>query len=235
MEEALRFFRAYEVWVYLLLGFGGLIYVRKFVLAWGELRGAAFGLERDSAQGRLNQAAGILVLLLTMAISEFVLVSFVAPTVPGAIPLLTPTLDLLATPTVTLPPVTPQPGEAALSATTTVTPTLAFTDNGCIPDEIFISFPVEGDEIRGAVEITGTVDIPNFGFYKLEMKRPEESNWLTILAGNQIRRGETLGTWNTSLLPPGYHQLGLVVTDNQGKILAPCITQVRVTNPDVAP
>lgn len=235
MEEALRFFRAYELWVYLLLGLGGLIYVRKFILAWQELRGAAFGLERDSAQGRLNQAAGVLVLLLTMAVAEFVLVSFVAPTVPGAIPLLTPTLDLLASPTVTLPPETPQPGEIALTATTTITPTLAFTDNGCIPDQIFISFPAEGDEISGAVEITGTVDIPNFGFYKLEMKRPEEISWLTILAGNQIRQEETLGTWNTSLLPPGYHQLGLVVTDNQGKILAPCITQVRVTNPDVTP
>ena len=81
----------------------------------------------------------------------------------------------------------------------------------------------------------GTVDIPDFGFYKLEMKRPEETTWLTILAGNQIRQGETLGIWNTSLLPPGYHQLGLVVTDNQGKILAPCITQVRVTNPEVTP
>lgn len=235
MEEALRFFRAYEVWVYLLLAFGGLIYVRKFILAWQELRGAAFGLERDSAQGRLNQSAGILVLLLTMAITEFVLVSFVAPTMPGAVPIPTPTLDLLATPTVTLPPETPQTSEVLLPGTATITPTLSFTENGCIPDQIFISYPMEGDEISGAVEITGTVDIPDFGFYKLEMKRPEETTWLTILAGNQIRQGETLGIWNTSLLPPGYHQLGLVVTDNQGKILAPCITQVRVTNPEVTP
>lgn len=235
MEEALRFFRAYELWVYLLLGIGGLIYVRKFLLAWQELRGAAFGLERDSAQGRLNQAAAMLVLLLTMAIGEFVLVSFVAPAVPGAVPLLTPTLDLLATPTTTLPPSTLTPGEAQLSETVTVTPTIDLTGSGCIPDQIFISFPNEGDEISGAVDITGTVDIPDFGFYKLEMKRPEESNWLTILAGNQVRREETLGIWNTSLLPPGYHQLGLVVTNNQGKIYSPCITQVRVTNPEVAP
>ncbi len=235
MEEALRFFRAYEIWVYLLLSLGGLIYVRRFLLAWQELRGAAFGLERDSAQGRLNQAAAMLVLLLTMAIAEFVLVSFVAPTVPGAVPLLTPTLDLLATPTTTLPPSTLQPGETLLPGAATITPTIDFTGSGCIPDQIFISYPHEGDEISGAVEITGTVDIPDFGFYKLEMKRPEESTWLTILAGNQVRRGETLGIWNTSLLPPGYHQLGLVVTDNQGKIHSPCITQVRVTNPEVAP
>ena len=235
MEEALRFFRAYEVWVYLLLSIGGLIYVRKFILAWQELRGAGFGLERDSAQARLNQATSVLVLLLTMAITEFVLVSYIAPTVPGAVPLLTPTLDLLATPTVTLPPASPEPGETVLQATMTVTPTVLSTSAGCIPGQIEISFPGEGDEISGAVEISGTVDIPNFGFYKLEMKRPEESSWLTILAGNEVRRREILGIWNTSLLPPGYHQLGLVVTDNQGKSLQPCVTQVRVTNPETTP
>lgn len=234
MEEALRFFRTYELWVYLLLSLVGLIYIRKFILAWQELRSAAFGLERDSAQSRLNQAASILVLLLTMAITEFVLVSYIAPAVPGAIPLLTPTLDLLATPTSTLPAQVTQPAEAALP-TTTITPSLSLPTGGCIPDQLMISYPAEGDEISGAVEITGTVDIPNFGFYKLEMKRPEESNWLTILAGNQIRRNEILGIWNTSLLPPGYHQLALVVTDNQGKSMQPCIVQVRVTNPETPP
>ncbi len=93
MEEALRFFRAYEVWIYLLLAVGGLFYARKFILAWQELRDAAFGLERDHAQARLNQAASILVLLLAMAITEVVLVSFIAPAVPGAVPLPTSTLN----------------------------------------------------------------------------------------------------------------------------------------------
>lgn len=235
MEEALRFFRTYELWVYLLLSLVGFIYVRKFIQAWQELRGAAFGLERDSAQSRLNQAASILVLLLTMAIAEFVLVSYVAPAVPGAIPLLTPTLNLLATPTSTLPAESAQPAEQVLPTSTPITASLSIPAGGCLPDQVMISYPKDGDEISGAVEITGTVDIPNFGFYKLEMKRPEESNWLTILAGNQIRRGEILGIWNTSLLPPGYHQLALVVTDNQGKSMPPCIIQLRVTNPETPP
>ena len=39
MEELLRFLRAYEVWVYVILGVGGLLYLRKFGLAWQELRG----------------------------------------------------------------------------------------------------------------------------------------------------------------------------------------------------
>jgi hypothetical protein len=119
--------------------------------------------------------------------------------------------------------------------TTTITPTIGLAGGGCLPGEISIHYPEEGDEITGAVEISGTVNIPNFGFYKLEMKRPEEANWQTILAGNDPIQNGIIGIWNTSLLPPGYHQLGLVVTDNQGKALPACVMQVRVTNLQATP
>ncbi|MFU8773246.1 MAG: hypothetical protein ACNA8H_12605, partial [Anaerolineales bacterium] len=102
MEEALRFLRTYEFWIYSILAIGGLVYIRKFFLAWEELREAAFGLERESAQSRLNQSAGMLIMLLAIGFGVFFLVSFISPTVSGAIPLLTPTLDLLASPTTTL-------------------------------------------------------------------------------------------------------------------------------------
>ncbi len=236
MEEALRFFRAYEVWIYLLLALGGLFYARKFILAWQELRDAAFGLERDHAQARLNQAASILVLLLAMAITEVVLVSFIAPAVPGAVPLPTSTLNLLATPTTTLPP--DQPATSAvpgLQATTTSPPPEATAQTGCVPGQIEILAPVDGNEIGGVVEISGTVNIPNFGFYKLEMKRIEENNWLTILAGNEPKTNGLLGSWNTSLLSPGNHQLSLVAADNTGQSLPPCTIEVRVTNLAVTP
>jgi hypothetical protein len=230
MEEALRFFRAYEIWIYLILGLGGLIYIRKFILAWQELREAAFGLERESAQTRLNQSASVLTLLLALSVTLFFLVSFVAPTLPGAIPLLTPTLDLLATATATLPPTPPETGGAPLLATPTLPTTPLAAGEGCLPGQITITSPQNGSEIKGTVVITGTASTPNFGFYKLEMKRADENNWLTILAGNQVKVNDTLGAWNTSLLSPGDHQLSLVITDNQGKSLEPCVIQVRVTN-----
>lgn len=226
MEEALRFFRAFEVWIYLLLGLGGLFYARKFILAWQELRGAAFGLERESAQTRLNQAASVLVLILTMTVVEFILVSFVAPTVPGANPLLTPTLDLLATPTTTLPAIeTPAVVEAPAETPTAPLQPIA---SGCVDGAILITAPPNGAEVSGVVRVTGTADIPNFGFYKFEMKRPEDTVWLTIQAGNQPVQDGDLGDWDTRRLSPGEYQLGLVVVDNQGRSSEPCIVQVRV-------
>jgi hypothetical protein len=227
MVEALRDLRTFEVWIYLLLGLGGLFFIRKFVLAWQELRVAAFGLERQQAQARLNRAASILVLLLTIAVAEFVLVSFIAPSVPGANPLLTPTLDLLATPTTTLAS-TDVPVSNALPATITPTPILQSAVSGCVADSIEIATPQNGQEVSGPVDIVGTANIPNFGFYKFEMKRPEESNWQTLQAGNQVRNQESLGVWDTRRLLPGEYQLSLVVVDNQGQASQPCIVQVRV-------
>ena len=235
MEEALGFFRAFEVWIYLLLGLGGIIFIRNFILAWQELRGATFGLERESAQSRLNQSASILVLLLTMAITEFILVSFVAPAMPGAIPLPTPTLNLLATPTITLPATNQlAPGMTADNSPENVT---LETNNsntfqsGCTPGQVEITFPESGQEVSGVIGVVGTANIPNFGFYKFEIKRPDETIWLTIQAGNTIVENGKLGDWDTTRLTPGDYQLSLIVVDNQAKASPACIVQLLVARP----
>ncbi len=242
MEEALRFFKAYELWVYLLLGLGALLFIRRFLVAWAELRGAGFGLERENAQARLNSAASVLVLLLLMAVVEFVLVSFVAPTVPA--PLLTPTLDPLATPTITLQAPeaqggTPLPGGAPTAEGTALPGTPDPTGQppgtpaaeGCIQNQVFIASPAEGQEIGGTVPISGTVNVENFGFYKIEMRRVEEQAWQTVLAGDQPQTAGQLGLLNTILFTPGDYLLGLVVVDNQGSSLPACTVHVRVIEP----
>lgn len=249
MEEALRFFRAFEVWIYAILALVGLYFVRKFVLAWQELRDAGFGLERDNAQARLNQSAILLVLLLMMAVSEFVLVTFVAPTVPGVFELPTPTLSLLSTATlplsaqVTQPADTtsglvggePYPGLAAatLAPGEVAVPTAALVEaptaiTGCVPGQIEITSPQTGQEVSGIVSVLGSADIPDFGFYKMEMKLPDDPNWLTLQAGNIVIQQGKLGDWDTRRLPPGEYQLGLVVVDNQARLSPPCVVQVRV-------
>lgn len=234
MEEVLRFFRAYELWIYLVLAVGGLIYVRKFILAWEEMRAAAFGLERESAQSRLNQAAGMAVLSLMIGIAVFAAVTFIAPTYPGSNPLITPTLDLLATHTSTLSVVndndqaTMETGQIESSPSPNA---VEIIGEGCVPGQIMISSPQEGIDLSGVITIKGTANIPNFGFYKYEVARPDEDAWLTIQAGRQTVQENDLGQWDTRTLSPGDYMLRLVVTDNQGNSLPPCVIQVRVNNP----
>ena len=226
MEDALRFVRDNEIFIYLILGIIAAWYLRKFALAWRDLREAAFGLERETAQARLNWAASILVFLLILGVVEFALVSYVVPTIPGAAPIFTPTLDLLATPTATLDP-NSTPGIS--------TPTLAVTlppgENGCIPDQINITIPENGATVRDVVNIIGSANIPNFGFYKYETAPVNDPTWLTIQAGNTTVINDILGPWDTTRLSPGDYYLRLVVTDNTGQSLSPCTIQVRVESP----
>jgi hypothetical protein len=224
MGEILRFFKDNEVIIYLILGGFAFWQTRNFVLAWGELRNAAFGLERESAQRRLNWVATMLTLIFMLGIGEFVVVSFVVPKVPDASPLLTPTLDLLASPTVTLEP-------GSLAAISTPALVIETPMSGCIPGEIDIISPQNGTAVQDIVEIIGSADIPNFGFYKFEMAAVNDTSWLTIQAGDTITQEGRLGFWDTTRLSPGDYGLRLVLTDNQGESQPPCTIQVRVDPP----
>lgn len=225
VEQAVRYFREMETWIYVILGVVGIYGTVKFLRAWGELRQAVFGLERDAAQARLNQAALLLFFVLTMAVVEFSVVNFIAPTMPGAIPLPTPTLALLATPTTTLSAVGL---EGALDQSLIPPTSTPLPGQGCTPDQVLILEPKDGDTVSGVVVVRGTADIPNFGFYKYEIARPGESVWLSINAGEQPVREDVLGEWVTSVLPPGDYQLRLMVADNQGRYMPPCTILVRV-------
>ncbi len=223
MEEALGFFRENEVFIYLILGLIAVWQIGKFSQAWRELRSSAFGLEREAAQSRLNRATSLLVFVIILAVTEFALVSYVAPAVPGALPLPTATLDLLSTPTITL--------EGATPNAATPFPTLPPAENGCIPNQVEISAPQNGETVSAIVEIRGSANIPNFGFYKYETSPVGANAWLTIAAGDEIVRAEKLGDWDTTRLAPGDYQLRLVITDSQGEAWAPCVIQVRVEAP----
>ncbi|NQS91109.1 MAG: hypothetical protein HQ574_01755 [Chloroflexi bacterium] len=222
MNELLRYLKDLEYLIYIVIGLFAVWHFRKFYLAWEELRAAAFGLEKESAQLRLNKSAALLVVLLFLGTAEFGLVSYIIPSIPGVDPLPTPTIDLLATPTMTLPstdPVvvqeTPLPGTEIVQA-------------GCVPEELMISYPENNAVVRGIVEIEGTVNIPDFGFYKFEISSANSDTWLTIQAGDSPKVDEMLGFWDTTQLEAGNYSLRLVVIDNQGLQRDPCAVDLYV-------
>jgi hypothetical protein len=148
-------------------------------------------------------------------------------------PMPTPTLNLLATATTTLPASAADTSQTpgAESVATGVPVFLEAPTGGCVPGQISITTPVEGDDVSGIVSIVGTADIPNFGHYIFQYKRPDETTWATISAGNEPRQEVELIKWDTTRLAPGDYQLGLVLVDNQAQTMTPCVIRVRVSRP----
>ncbi len=223
--EILRSLETYEIPIYVVIGLASLFFLRKLLQAWGEWRSALFGLEQEIAQRRFSSALTVLIVMALLAAAEFVLVTFVSPVYPGLQLLPTPTLVLLPTETPT-PPALAQTQPAAQAGGPTPTPS-----EGCIPGKIEWGYPEAGQEVRGQVELRGTVNLPDLGFYKYEYSTPGTNDWQSIAAGDSVKVDEQIGTWNTGILVPGDYLLRLAVFNSQNQPLPYCIIPIRIVSP----
>lgn len=225
MGPVYRTLASNEQLIYIALAIGGLFAFRRMWRSWREWRDSVYGLEREFALRRLVQATAVAFFILALVFVEFFIATFIAPSLPATDILATPTLDLLLTPVDTL-----SPEGATQVALTPVTEGAPTGMSGCIPEEIMITFPEPGSRVSGTVEITGTANAPNFGFYKYEVAPMGSQNWATISAEREPRIQEVLGQWNTTSLTNGFYFLRLVITDNLGVPLEPCVIAVQVAN-----
>jgi hypothetical protein len=82
------------------------------------------------------------------------------------------------------------------------------------------------------VDLVGTVNVPNLGYYKLEFRPLNSSTWQTISGADTTVVNDVLGAkWNIADLTPGDYQLGLTVLDNQNVAYPDCIIIVHVVAP----
>ena len=226
MGPIYRSLAAYEPLIYIALAIWGLFVFRSMYRSWREWQDSVYSLEREFALTRLVRATAIALLVLGLVFAEFFIATFVAPALPASDILATPTLDLLASPAGTI-----SPELATQNAISPVLSPVPSGSSGCIPDQLIITAPEPGDEVRGTVKLVGTADTPNFGFYKYEVTPLGIENWVTVSAGREPKRNADLGDWDTTTLPNGDYFLRLVVTDNVGTSLEPCVIAVRVLNP----
>jgi hypothetical protein len=119
------------------------------------------------------------------------------------------------------------PGQTPLAITQPVPNGMS----GCVPDKIMITSPKPGDPaLSGTIKITGTASLPNFAFYKYEVAPIGSQNWATIAAKQEPVKDGDLGDWNTLPFTNGDYFLRLVIIDNVGTALEPCVIAVRVLN-----
>jgi len=225
MGYVYRSLGTYEPLIYISLAILGLFVFRRMWVTWREWRDAVYTLEREFALGRLGRATAIGFLVLALFFVEFYIATFVAPSLPASDLMTTPTLDLLTTPQATL-----LSGDATQAAIALATAPVQSGMSGCVKDKIMITSPRPGEPVSAEVELIGTANIPNFGFYKYEFAPVGTQNWATISADREPKNDESLGKWNTLSQSNGDYFLRLVITDNIGNSLEPCVIAVRILN-----
>lgn len=222
MQAVSLFLGKYDGFFYLLLLLAGLYSFRRLWKSWVEWREAYYGLEREFAMRRMAQWMVAASMVLVFACSIYIVATFVAPTIPAVEIIPTATLDLLAT------NAPGNPAETAQGSTTPVAAAPVAGSQGCIPGQLEITSPKPGDEISGTVTLVGTVNLPNFGFYKYEVALRGTDIWSTISAQSETKTNEELGVLNTSVLTPGDYLLRIVVLDNSTQVIGTCIITIRI-------
>lgn len=225
MGSVYRSLANYEALIYIVLAIWGLFVFRSMYRTWLEWRNSVFSLEREFALRRLGRITAVALLILGLVFAEFFIATFVAPSLPASDILTTPTLDLLAA-----PPGTLSTTDATQAALLLGSPAAPSGMSGCVPDQIMITSPQPGAMVNGSIEIIGTANVPNFGFYKYEIAPIGTQDWATLSADRNPKQNISLGTWNTASLTNGEYFLRLVITDNEGISLEPCVIAVRVAN-----
>jgi hypothetical protein len=226
MGPIYRSLAAYEPLIYIALAIWSLFVFRSMYRSWREWQDSVYSLEREFALTRLVRSTAIALLVLGLVFAEFFIATFVAPALPASDILATPTLNLLASPAGTI-----SPELATQNAISPVLSPVPSGSSGCIPDQLIITSPEPGEEVNGTVTLVGTANIPNFGFYKYEVTPLGVESWATVSAGRQPRQNDELGDWDTTTLANGDYFLRLVVTDNVGISLEPCVIAIRILNP----
>ncbi len=236
MEYVIKFLADFEVPIYLILGIVAVVYLRRIVISLEEKRTAIFGLEREAAQRKVTAAASILILVGLMTVMEFVVATFLAGELAQAPTFATSTIEVLTTPTTTLSGSIPSTTLSGLIPTdATPTPTIypqaqiEGIDSQCVNDILEIDSPEHEAEVKGVVEIIGSVNTPSLGSYRYDFSTMGEPKWQTIAAGSGVHIDENLGNWYTSDLAPGPYMLRLVALDNEGSETSTCVIVVNVT------
>lgn len=229
MNVFLRALVKYEVLIYFFLGLVVIFFLRQVFSAWREWRTALFGLEKEHSQAKFNQGLTIVIFCAFLAISLFVTTTFIAPSVPNLYQIATPTIDMTAQAT--------QEQGLSLQVTQTTTgliPTLnTMFDKGCIAGQIEWMNPYDGETISGTIELEGTVNVQDLGYYKYEYAQAGSDSWTTLAAGStKVIDGSLGGSWDTTTddIIPGDYQLRLVVYDNAGEVFPECIINITIVS-----
>lgn len=101
---------------------------------------------------------------------------------------------------------------------------------------INVTSPREGDLVSGVVNINGTVVMPEFDHYTVQMGFGNDpSDWIQLVTGTNSVQDGVLYSWDTTRFPDGPATLRLAMFDRSGKTFAGRVRVMIVNTPTATP
>lgn len=101
-----------------------------------------------------------------------------------------------------------------------------------LSQQVIVDTPRPGEAVQGQVIIAGNVDLEGFQSYEVSFayQRDDTNTWFLIGRGDQIVRGGTLATWDTTTITDGQYRIRVRVYLSEGRVAETVVQQVRVRN-----
>ncbi len=240
MAVLVKFVADNASWFYGLCAVLALLFLRVAWSARQERLQAIFTLEKEAAAKREARLLWVAVVLFAFLALIFSLERYVAPSLVLPVePQATPTLLFLPTPSATPAPPTATPTATATrvrptrpalpTPTETPTPRPAAPPPQCPSPAARITAPGAGATVSGVVQFTGTANVENFQYYKLELGvGPSPTEWAFLFSREAPVVDGPLGSWDSATVPPGTYTIRLVVVDRTGNYPPPCQVTLQV-------
>ena len=98
--------------------------------------------------------------------------------------------------------------------------------------QVVVDTPAQGEAVQGQVAVVGYTDVEGFQSYEVSFayQKDETNTWFPIGAGEQVVRGATLATWDTTTMSDGIYRLRVKVFLSDGRTLETVVSGIRVRN-----
>ncbi|MBZ0286311.1 MAG: hypothetical protein K8I30_01755 [Anaerolineae bacterium] len=251
------------VGLYILIGLGVLVFVRRWGRARQNYRATHFELEREIFRYKSANALTFIILLAEAALIVLGVQQVVAPTIRDAerasggfdqrVEALTDGITLSPTPPQVnfgVPPIDAsgvQIGEQEIVqvvATPTLTPTPVGTIlpnpppiSGCDKPNATLQVPANGMLVFEPVNVLGTAYTDDFAFYRFELNGPQTFGSFAIIRDYDQPVSELgeLGQFVPSFYQPGEYQFRLTVFDITNTLRAACTINITISEPIPTP
>jgi hypothetical protein len=259
MEGLIYFIEQIASGLYIFIGLAIVLTVRRLLLARREYRSTYFELERDLARYRRANAVTLLVLLVEAALVVVGVQFVVAPTIRAQSPV-EQTIEIIAEDGVFNTPVpgrsentqidpsgvnlTPDNLQLRVLATPTLTPTPVGTiipnapdAIGCEDERAMLQIPANGMRVFEPITVVGTANVPDFAYYRFELKGPQTLGNFAFLAEytQPVPEISALGQFVPAFYEPGLYQFRVSVFDITNMLKASCTVNIDITDPIPTP